>query len=178
MNMNTNIVKSVNPVFTRKSGILVIRNTDVSKTTKSIEKLSSYGLTESNVLGFSLGKVINMCGLAPINEVFVKKRTIDNRSYNSIKSYLERYDIKNVHEYESSISPEEFVIDPCKCKLIVGGVHDLWGDATNKTPHENSILYSLNKHFDIDNKNVIFPESGKSVYIYNKNQVQIFNTFF
>lgn len=176
--MFTTTSKSINPIFMRKSAILVVRNCNKYKTKKTTDNLSSYGLTQSYILGFSLRKIMNMNNLGNINQVFVKKKSLDSTCYNSIEPYIEWSGIDNITEYESSISPEKFMLEPDSCKLIVGSLNDLWGDKDNKFPHESSILYALNKYFDVDNENIIFPESGKSVYIYNKNRLMVYNTHF
>jgi len=119
-----------------------------------------------------------MNNLGDVNKVFVKNKSIDVTSYNTIEPYIEWSNIKDICEYDASISADEFQLEPDNCKLVVGSLKDLWGDKDNKFPHVGSILYTLNQHFDIDNENIIFPESGKSVYIYNKNQLKVYNTHF
>lgn len=117
---------------------------------------------------YHIDRIVELNHLNPITETFIKKYT---------NSFLYNFSDCQITEYESSfIDSNCYKLDNCNgCRLIVGNLRDLWGECENKSPHHSSILYSLNEYFDIHQ--CIFPESRKSIYIYTRNQLKVYNIF-
>jgi len=155
--------------------VFVVRNG--TRHTNKHNCLSTYGLTQSYIISFSIQRIIKHKNLQPVSKVYTKNTLLDVTPYHTIQPFIEYNRLENnTFYYDKTLKIEHFEIEDGSL-VISGNIEDLWGDKSSEQPQKGSILYLLNEYYNLDNR-MIFPLRGQFIYEYNFDRCQTYNTYY